>query len=118
MDSISMIKAAERMLYELESNRLEVCLIPCSGEHFDPRNMKKIRVAVSQNCKWYRDFCDSYTSGRKRPRNRSKHDTLIKRRESISALKKIISGKNDCVYTRRILDFIILEIENEGQKNN
>lgn len=103
-------EAAEWMLYELESNRLEVCLIPCSGVHFDPRNMKKVRVAISQNCKWYRDFCDSYTSGRKRPRNRSKHDTLIKRRSTIQGLNKIVSGRLGGVYVERLTDFINEEL--------
>lgn len=98
------------MLYELESNRLEVVLIPDCYDMI----LNSLRVVVSRNCKWYRDFCESYTSGRKRARNRSKHDTLIKRRETISALKKLISGKNDCVYTQRVLDFIELEIENES----
>ena len=89
----------QTMLYELESQKIEVCLIPL------PDGRKK-RVAFEQNPEWYRRFCALYESGRSRPRKRSKSDTLIKRRATIAALRKLQSGINDTIYTERILEFV------------
>jgi hypothetical protein len=46
---------------EFESTRLEVILVPCRSEV----NVGGcIRVAASQNAKWYRALCAAYPSGR------------------------------------------------------
>lgn len=51
------------MLYELQSNRLEVILVPQD----EPVNVGAcIRVAVAFNCQWYRELCDAFESNRKR----------------------------------------------------
>ncbi len=87
------------MLQELESNRLEVVLIPdCYDMTLNSR-----RVVISQNAAWYREFCSLYERGRRSGR---KSDTLIKRENTVKALKKIINGVNDSVYTERLLDFM------------
>lgn len=82
------IDVLEEMLNELESSCLEVILVPerrrtCEGGC--------IRVAVSKNALWYRQFCATYLSTRKR-RNLAP-DTCIRRRETLNALRRMIAGK-------------------------
>lgn len=61
------------MLMELESNCLEVVLIP-SGDADCAMRGGMIRVAQSSNAYWYREFCDQHQSSRRRMR-RNKSDT-------------------------------------------
>ncbi len=82
------LRALELMLIDLESNQLEVILIP---EKRRTHEMGFIRVAASKNCKWYREFCAKYSSDRKR--KNLAFDTRIKRRNVIVLLEKMISGK-------------------------
>ena len=93
------------MLYELDSHRLIVELIPSNDFEIAERG-GKVRAVMSQNCVWYRKFCSLYTSGRRRTRQGRKHDTLIKRAATRAALLKLMRGIDDCVYTDRLLDFI------------
>lgn len=77
----------EMMLAELESNQLEVCLVP--QKRFT-NECGMIRVAVSKNCTWYRRFCAKYPSSR--VRNNSCFDTRIKRRDTIRSLNRMLAG--------------------------
>ncbi len=78
----------EIMLAELESNRLEVMLVP--QKRFT-NECGMIRVAVSKNCTWYRKFCARHLSGRLR--KNSAPDTKIKRRDTIRSLNRMMAGK-------------------------
>src|SRR5512133_513772 len=90
--------AVRELLDELESNRLEVCLIPCRRE-CNIGGM--IRVPLSQNAKWYRDFCACYPSSRRR--KKSAFDTKIKRANTIAALNSILRGETRSVYASHLL---------------
>jgi hypothetical protein len=81
----------EQMLAELESNRLEVQLVPLNPRlrNYNAGGMK--RVAASRNAKWYSDFCRRHLSSRKR--NRRKWDTKIKRQGVIEILSRMCVGK-------------------------
>lgn len=84
---------AEIMLLQLETNQLEVVLVPCK------RYVNEggcIRVAASKNCNWYQKFCANH--GSSRIRKNALHDTCIKRRNTIKALENIIAGKPAGVY--------------------
>ena len=75
------------MLAELESSRLEVVLVP-SKRHTNEGGM--IRVAASRNCNWYRRFCLSHPSSRKR--NHRKPDTRIRRKDIVRILTRMTNG--------------------------
>jgi hypothetical protein len=112
---------------ELAEWQLAVVLVPAP----DPRHSgHMIRVAGLQNPRWYQEFCRQYSTrrgtlsgwcdecggyhrrgGRHRPgrrprRMRIKHDTLIKRRETLRALTRILEGGAETVYTERLREFI------------
>jgi hypothetical protein len=76
------------MLAELESNRLEVVLVP-SKRAANPWDM--IRVCASRNAAWYRKFCAAHSSTRKR--SNPHHDTCIRRANTISVLSRLTEGK-------------------------
>jgi hypothetical protein len=83
------------MLEELEGNGLEVIKVKTDDGY--------IRVTISQNCKWYRDFCADYQSTRRRhPRPR----TFIKRCRTERALRGISQGMIDTEYARRLLPIV------------
>jgi hypothetical protein len=94
--------AAEELLGELEGSCLEVVLVPerrrtCEGG--------MIRVAVSKNATWYRQFCALYASSRVRRNNA--FDTRIRRRETVRALKRFAAGAAPRgVYAERLLEVI------------
>ncbi len=84
------------MAEELEGSYLEVVKIP-------GRYGGYIRVPVSVNAEWYRVFCKQYLSTRRRfPRPR----TLIKRRDTLTALGRLHSGNFRGVCAERLLDFV------------
>lgn len=96
----------------------------------DRNNGCGIRRVGMQNPKWYQEFCREWGTRRgalsarcadcrgfhrrggrhlpgRRPRGpRKKHDTMIKRRETVAALERILLGHTDTVYTERIKEFI------------
>lgn len=76
------------MLAELESNRLEVVLVP-SKRGQNPWDM--IRVCASRNAGWYRKFCAQHSSSR--VRNNPHHDTCIRRANTIRVLDRMVHGK-------------------------
>jgi len=79
--------ALELLLADLESNRLEVALVP-QKRHTNEGGM--IRVCMSKNCRWYREFCARHSSSR--VRNHRKHDTRIKRADTVRLLERLIAG--------------------------
>ncbi len=100
----AIVKTARILRDELESNWLEVVLVPSR----DPECAMRggcIRVAHSYNADWYREFCKLYRCNRRRQRRR--HDTKIKRQHTIAALKRLEAGRNgDTIYTQRLIEFI------------
>lgn len=100
-----MREAAESLLYELESQCLDVVLVPRPDD--DTHGRCKIRVAQESNPDWYRDFCAEYESRRTRPRmRRHKLDTKIKRQHTVAALERFLAGKIESEYVDRLLPFI------------
>jgi hypothetical protein len=65
-----------------------------------------IRVAHESNPEWYREFCGRFESRRRDARRTRKFKTLIKRRETLAALGRIIEGGRETPYTLRLKDFI------------
>lgn len=98
------------MQEELEYNRLDVTLAPCHGHYGDDGRYR--RIVESRNPAWYRDLCSEYTSGRTRPRNRKKHDTLIKRQLILRALEDIGNGRCHTVNAQRVYPYV----KEEAQK--
>ncbi len=80
------------MLDELQANGLSVAKIRTDSGY--------VRVALSQNAPWYRDFCENYKGTRRRhPRPR----TIIKRLATIATLKKLIRDtQHPGVYAERL----------------
>ncbi|AHF94454.1 hypothetical protein OPIT5_16640 [Opitutaceae bacterium TAV5] len=83
--------AYEYLLAELESSCLEVVLVP---QRIRTNEGGMIRVAVSKNATWYRRFCASYASSRRR--KNLAFDTKIKRRNVATTLQTLIR----CGYSR------------------
>lgn len=95
---------ARAFLDELLAWRLEVCLTRAPDEHHSGH---MIRTVCSQNPTWYQAFCKLYSSNRRDWLRWSKHKTLIKRRETVSGLERILrGGVGDTPYTERLKDFI------------
>jgi hypothetical protein len=92
--------AAQELLDELESSRLEVILVP---QRIHTNEGGCVRVAISKNVRWYRAFCAAYTARRfkknakgvKVPyqRKNAAHDTLIKRSQVVNTLRAIAAGR-------------------------
>lgn len=91
---------AQEMLEELETNRLEVCLIP---PYWDP-DLNWRRAVISQNAQWYQEFCSEYPS--KRQVRKGKFDTIIRRNATINGLNRVIAGDRKTVYAKRLIDFM------------
>lgn len=64
-----------------------------------------IRVNMDVNPRWYMEFCAQHVS--KRGIRRGKPDTIIRRREVINALNRMINrGDKKSKYAQRILEII------------
>ncbi len=81
----------EILLAELESNRLEVQLVPLSPNKrgYNEGGMK--RVAVSKSPRWYSALCNRHLSSR--IRNHRKPDTKLKRANVLALLARLAAGK-------------------------
>jgi hypothetical protein len=74
------------------AGQLEVVLVPAP----EPKHSgHMVRCVANQNPRWYQHFCSLYTAHRARPRTGRKHDTLIKRRETVRALEIILEGSGE-----------------------
>ena len=83
------------MLEELQSSYPETVKVPS-------RHGGYIRVPVSVNADWYRRFCSKFKSSRRRyPKPR----TIIKRRDTIAALERLLSGRDHGIYAERLINF-------------
>lgn len=76
------------LLADLEGNRLEVALVPAP----QPRHeCHAVRVAVSRNPTWYRRLCAAFPSSRRRAK--ALPDTRIRRRDVLSLLSRLATGR-------------------------
>ena len=100
-------EAADELLEELESGYLEVCKIPGKEGGF-------VRVAVSVNCEWYRRFCRRFLVSRRRyPKPR----TIIRRCDTIQALRRIVAGETGGAYVERLMPFVEERIAEWSEAN-
>jgi len=98
------------MLGDLESNRLEVALTPADSSMHDGH---MIRSVVNQNPEWYQDLCSRYPCAR--TKQRSKHDTKVKRRLIVKVLGNMVSeGKTKSNYGPDLLS-VAEELEDEDR---
>ena len=101
------------MLFELENSTFEVILIPASEQKHANHC---IRVKASGNPSWFSKFAGNYQSitgvGRKRKR---KPTTFIKKRATLEALERILSGNYSGIYAERLISFITREIIKQKQ---
>jgi hypothetical protein len=86
-----MTRELEQMLGELESQRLEVVLVPLNPRmrNYNEGGMK--RVCANKNPRWYSNLCNKHLSCRKR--NHRKPDTKIKRANIVRILRRLCDGK-------------------------
>ncbi|MFN3925671.1 MAG: hypothetical protein ACK4K6_18870 [Pseudarthrobacter sp.] len=77
--------ALQAMLDDLDSNRLDVILLPSRRYEVAIRG-GMIRVVQATNPEWYRRLCADYPKRRSRPRNKRKPDTRIVRKTVRSIL--------------------------------
>lgn len=96
---------AQILLDELESNSLEVVLIPSNDPDCAMRG-GKIRAVQTQNADWYRKFCGEHPSNRKDSWRWSKFKTKTKRQHTRRALRELIGGKCYSPYARDLAAFI------------
>lgn len=78
------------LLSELESNRLEVGLVPLNPRlrNYNEGGMK--RAVFSKNPNWYSRLCNRHLSSR--IRNHKKPDTKIKRADTLRILGRLAAG--------------------------
>jgi|GEM_PF-2676617 len=96
---------ARHLFDELESHFPETCKVPGRFGGY-------VRVAVQQNCEWYRRLCRKHLASRKRyPKPR----TIIRRCHTLAALKRIAAGNAEGVCAERLMPFIE-EREAENRK--
>jgi hypothetical protein len=93
-------------LVELESNALEVVLIPSRDPDCAMRG-GMIRAVQYQNADWYRAFCSEHESQRKDRNRWRKFKTKIKRQSTKRALKELIAGKCETHYAQMLKEFIV-----------
>ena len=105
---VSIRKRARALLNELDSNRLEVVLVPDRQSCGYGNDFRRLRAVQSQNAEWYREFCRLYASSSHPQRRR--FDTLIKRQATRRALIRLSEGVNGTVYSERLIRFIESEV--------
>ena len=93
------------MLIELESNSLDVVLVPSD------KDANKLRAVQSQNAAWYRVFNNQFRSIRGRMKRAR---TYIKRDHTAAALRRIVAGDRRGVYADRLIAFIRLDLANKA----
>lgn len=97
-------ETACQMIADLETDQLEICLIPSTLQH-QPTELKR-RAVITQNPRWYQRFCAEWPKNRSRPRRKNKPDTRIVRANTIAALYEIASGRAATQYAQRLLPHV------------
>jgi hypothetical protein len=100
-----LLEAAD-MLAELEASCLEVVLIPSGDPNIASRG-GMIRAVQSANPEWYQDFCSQYSRARRSRKRTPNHDTIIDRRATLAALRRLVDRLEvSGVYGARLEEFI------------
>lgn len=87
-----LIQIIEEMLYEFETNKPEVCLVPSQDENCAEYG-GMIRVATTQNPEWYRNMCGDFPRPVQpsQPREKSENKrTVIKRKDTVSIFNRLL----------------------------
>lgn len=93
----------ELMLDQLGSSRLVVLLAPLNPKMRGWTEGGCKRVVADRNPKWYRSYCARHPSSR--GIRRGKFDTKIKRRDTLVALRRLITGEYRGKYADDFLFF-------------
>jgi hypothetical protein len=97
---------ATDMLAELESSQLEVVLIPSQDPDIADRG-GMIRAVQMANPEWYSELCSRFTRGHQSRKRTPNHDTVIDRRSTLAALRRLVNYLEvSSVYGARLEDFI------------
>jgi hypothetical protein len=127
------LRLVRHFLQELESEQLEVVLVPSKHPEIAEKG-GMIRAVSSENPKWYRDFCELYPARRGaytmrcdwcrlwhhrkskcgkgkrlKPtvfRRKRLFDTAIKRRDTVRGLNELLDGRCRSEYAKRLRAFI------------
>lgn len=113
--SEAMRETALVMAGQLESERLVVSLAPSERPEIAQAG-GMIRIVDGRNPEWYIRFCEDHPTRRSRPRRRRKHDTAIKRQDTLRGLYEIASGRADSEYAQRLLEYVEREEANYRQE--
>lgn len=108
-------RLAREYLLELDSNYLEVVLIP-SRDYDCAMRGGMIRAVQSQNADWYRVFCGEHESQRRDRLRWRKFKTKIKRQQTRRALQELIAGRCPTHYAQMLKDFITRREQNSRRK--
>lgn len=96
--SSAYLEAAEQLLEELLQLKLQVCKIQTDRGY--------VRVVVCPNPRWYSKLCRQFEV-RRRNRRWKRPRTLIKRVDTIAALRRFLTyGMDDTVYVQRLMPHI------------
>ncbi len=100
-----LVELAREYLLELESNCLEIVLIPSRDRDCAMRG-GMIRAVQYQNADWYRAFCAEHESNRRDRNKWRKFKTKIKRQLTRRALRSLIAGKCETHYAQALKEFM------------
>jgi len=101
----------ESMVYDLGPNgqRLEIEKREAPDQRHSGHG---IRVKTGENAEWYRMFAGMFTAGRKKPRTKGFHDTLVKRRDTRQIMERWLkNGTTRSRYAEALIE--CAEFENE-----
>ena len=103
----NLIPFIKEMLYELEENRLKVCLVPSEDEQC-AKDGGMIRAATSINPVWYQELCAMYPPMNWKKGNgfnKKKKRTILKRYNILQILRRMIKyKKSKSMHAEYLLD--------------
>lgn len=100
-----LVEMAREYLLELDSNCLEVVLIPSRDADCAMRG-GMIRAVQYQNAEWYRAWRAEHESNRRDRNKWRKFKTKIKRQLTRRALRELIEGKCETPYAQTLKEFM------------
>lgn len=91
------------MLWELETNRLEVFLTPAPDQAHVGH---MVRTVETRNIEWYRELCSRFSANRNSLKGSGKkHDTKVKRQRITELLRRLANGeKFDSKYKEFLIE--------------
>jgi len=92
LDCSDLIPQLDEMLFELQTNELQVCLVP--GDNLDAvKDGKMVRAAVGTNPGWCQELCLLNPCTRIKSRTTRKDHTKVKRQYIIKVLEIMIKNQ-------------------------